>query len=241
MDLTPRQTSLLKAIIEEYGESPDPVSSKTIVQKYLRDVSSATVRNEMAELSEKGLLEKPHASAGREPTPMAYRHYINYLMEEKELPVLEEVAIKQRLWQERFELEKLLRNASLALAEGSGVLGVVVTEDGIITSAGAANILEHPEFYDIDVTKAVLSLLDRPEVFQEIFGKAVGEKDVHVLIGDEIGFPGLVSCSIISSPFKVGQRKGRVSVVGPARMPYKKVIPLASYVGSLMNEIGRAW
>ncbi len=231
----------MKAIIEEYGESPEPVSSKTIVQKYLTDVSSATVRNEMAAISEKGLLEKPHASAGREPTPMAYRHYINHLMEEKELPVLEEVAIKQRLWQERFELEKLLRNASLALAEGSGSLGAVVTKDGVITAAGAANILDHPEFYDIDVTRAVLSLLDRPEVFQEIFSKAVGDKQVHVLIGDEIGFPGLVNCSVISSPFEVGQREGRVSIVGPRRLSYRKVIPLARYVGNLMNEIGSAW
>ncbi len=241
MDLTQRQTALLKAIIEEYGESPEPVSSKKIVDQYLSDVSSATIRNEMVELSRKGLLEKPHASAGREPTPMAYRHYINSLMEEKELPVLEEVAIKQRLWQDRFELERLLRNASLALAEGSNVLGVVVTKDGILTSAGAANILDHPEFFDIDVTRAVLSLLDRPEVFQEIFSKAIGDKEVHVLIGDEIGFPGLATCSIVSSPFEVGKREGRISVVGPSRLPYRKVIPLARYVGNLLNEIGRAW
>lgn len=188
-----------------------------------------------------GFLKKPHSSAGRAPSSMGFRLYINSLMKEIALPVLEEVAIKQRLWQERFAFEKLLRNTALALAETSGNLGLATSDEGLLLPAGAANILEHPEFFDIDVTKAVLSILDHAEVLDEIFSRAVSEADVHTLIGEEMAFPGLASCGLVFAPFEAGRRKGKVAVLGPDRMPYQKTIPLVRYVGGVLNEIGKAW
>ena len=71
-----------------------------------------------------------HTSSGRVPTSRAFRFFIEDLMEEDELPVLQEVAVKQRLWPQRFEFEKLLRNAALSLAETTKNLAIAVTDDG---------------------------------------------------------------------------------------------------------------
>lgn len=83
-DLDPRKQALLKAIIVEYVGAAEPVASEMLVQKYSLGVKSATVRNEMAEMSEMGLLEQPHTSAGRIPSDRGYRYYVDRLMVESE-------------------------------------------------------------------------------------------------------------------------------------------------------------
>src|SRR3989338_1439800 len=134
-DMSIRQTQLLKAVVEEYIKTAKPVGSENLVEKYNLQISPATVRNEMAKLIEMGYLKQPHTSAGRTPTSPGLRTYLNKLMEEVAIPVLQEVAIKQRLWQERFEFEKMLRKAALALAEMTGYLSVVSTTDGHVFSS----------------------------------------------------------------------------------------------------------
>ena len=240
-ELTTRQTQLLKAVIEEFIKTAKPVGSENLVGKYNLQVSPATVRNEMVRLIESGHLKQPHTSAGRAPTTLGLRTYLNKLMEEVSVPVLQEVAIKQRLWQERFEFEKFLRKATTALAEVTGYLSVVATRDGNIFSSGAANILEHPEFYDIDVTRSVLNLTDQPELLFEIFSRASGEGQVHVLIGEELGNSRFGEVSMIFSPFETNKRSGFLSVVGPCRMEYAKVIPIVKYFKSLISEMSQGW
>ena len=80
MDLTERKKRILRAIIESYIQSAEPVGSKAIASSIGMEVSSATIRNEMADLEAMGLLEKPHTSAGRIPSPKGYRLYVNELM-----------------------------------------------------------------------------------------------------------------------------------------------------------------
>src|SRR3989344_1804662 len=96
-DLNDRRIRLLKAIVEEYVRTAEPVGSKNLVRRYKLRISPATVRNEMAVLVEDGFLDQPHTSAGRIPAPMGIRYYIRSIIEEEEMPVLEEVAVKQRL------------------------------------------------------------------------------------------------------------------------------------------------
>ena len=93
-----RQIKLLNAIISEYINTAEPVGSVEIVKKYNFKFSPATARNEMARLLEEGFLQMIHTSSGRVPTPMAYRFFLDTLLEEDEIPVLQEVAMKQRLW-----------------------------------------------------------------------------------------------------------------------------------------------
>jgi heat-inducible transcriptional repressor len=97
-DLTPRQIELLKAIIAEYTSSGDAVGSDILDKKYKLGVSPATIRSDMVVLSKNGYLKKEYFSAGRVPTPKAFRFYIKNLMHEKELSTAEEVAYKSDIW-----------------------------------------------------------------------------------------------------------------------------------------------
>ena len=97
MDLTERKKRILRAIIESYIQSAEPVGSKAIAASIDMEVSSATIRNEMADLEAMGLLEKPHTSAGRIPSPKGYRLYVNELMEEHKLSLQETQRINQAL------------------------------------------------------------------------------------------------------------------------------------------------
>ena len=105
MPLTTRQNEILKAIIEEHIECAQPIASIELVKKRGLRVCGATVRNIMSDLVKLGYLKMVHVSSGRTPTDRAYRHYISELMSEDELSVLEEVAIKQKIMSERYELE----------------------------------------------------------------------------------------------------------------------------------------
>lgn len=85
MELSERKKQILRAVVENYIQTAEPVGSKAIVASAGLKVSSATIRNEMAELENLGYLEQPHTSAGRIPSPKGYRLYVNELMEEHRL------------------------------------------------------------------------------------------------------------------------------------------------------------
>jgi len=240
-ELSERQTSILKAITDEYIESAEPVGSENLVEKYNLNCSPATARNEMVRLTEQGFLQKPHTSAGRIPTPMGLRYYIANLMKEQNVPVLQEVAIKQRLWQERFEFEKLLHQAALALADVTSQLSLALSTEGHLAYAGAVKILEYPEFFDIEVTRTVLNLLDHQDLLQELFAKAISEADVHILLGEETSLSNFEPCGVVFSRFDSGKHAGTVSVLGPSRMKFDKIVPVVRYFGKLLGEVGREW
>ena len=97
MELSERKKQILKRIVEDYIATAEPVGSKAIAQEIGGSVSSATIRNEMAELSELGYLEQPHTSAGRIPSPKGYRLYVNELMEARTLSEQETEKINEAL------------------------------------------------------------------------------------------------------------------------------------------------
>ena len=100
MELTARKKQILKIVVESYIDTAEPLGSKAIAQRMPEKVSSATVRNELAELSDMGYLEQPHTSAGRIPSPQGYRLYVNELMERKPLSDEEAAQITDTLRQE---------------------------------------------------------------------------------------------------------------------------------------------
>lgn len=241
--LSDRQIKLLEAIINEYIDSAEPVGSALIVEKYNIKYSPATVRNEMAKLLDEGYLDMPHTSSGRIPTKEAYKLFLKDMMIEDELDVLQEVAMKQRLWSNRYEFEKMLRQAVLALSELTKELAIATTEDGHVMHAGAVNILDAKEFWDIDVAKSALHLIDRYELLEKLLKQVVvnSDEDVGYLIGDELGHENLNSCGMVVAPYNVGKRQGYIAILGPARMHYQKVIPAVRYTKSLVQELGGSW
>jgi transcriptional regulator of heat shock response len=239
-DLTDRQTQILKTIVEEYTQTAEPVGSETLDKKYNLGVSPATIRNEMAYLSEQGYLKQPHTSAGRIPTPKSIKLYINELMREKQLSVTEEVSAKETIWEKRHQLGDLLRQATQELAQRTKSIGVAVTDDARVYHAGYSHILDLPEFYDIDVTRTVLSLLDEAQQLIAIFNRAVGSEPIHILVGDELGSSYLEPVSTVFADFRAGEHTGRVGIIGSCRLDYPYVIPLVRHFGQLISELTAA-
>ena len=117
MDLTDRKKRILRAIIENYIRTAEPVGSKTISESVDMEVSSATIRNEMADLESMGYLEKPHTSAGRVPSPLGYRLYVNELMEEHRLTMQETQRINDALNVKMEELDRVIDRAGKVLSQ----------------------------------------------------------------------------------------------------------------------------
>lgn len=111
MDLTQRKKSILRAIVESYITTAEPVGSKAIAEHLEHAISSATIRNDMADLESMGLLEKPHTSAGRIPSPKGYRLYVNELMEEHKLSMQETEHINSALRLKMQELDRVISEA----------------------------------------------------------------------------------------------------------------------------------
>ena len=159
-------------------------------------------------------------------------------MEEKKLSVADEVAAKEKVWDSRFDFDKLMHEATKALAERSRTLAVAATKKGDVYHAGYANILEMPEFYDIDVTRAILSMLDETNRLLDLFSHSFGEEPIHLLLGDELGYDFLEPCGMIFVKFDAGSEKsGFLGVIGPVRLDYPRVIPMVKYFGNLLEEV----
>ena len=107
--LNDRKKQVLQAVIEEYINTAEPVSSATIVEKYGLNFSSATIRNDMAELEQEGFLEKPHTSAGRIPSVKGYRLYVDELLNDENISLEEIQYIKTQLETKVNEIEDLTK------------------------------------------------------------------------------------------------------------------------------------
>jgi heat-inducible transcriptional repressor len=126
-ELSKRQEYLLGLIVREYVVAPTPVSSKALVDKYGLNVSSATVRNDMATLEELGLIISPHTSAGRVPTEQGYRYFVQRLIRDRELTVDEERMIQHQFHQARLDIEQWLRLAASVLAHTAGSASLITS------------------------------------------------------------------------------------------------------------------
>lgn len=117
VDLSERKRQILRAVIENYIDTAEPVGSKTLLDSGNLGVSSATIRSEMAELETMGLLEQPHTSAGRIPSPTGYRLYVNELMHQHRLSLQETQSINQALHLKMAELDRVIGEASRVVSQ----------------------------------------------------------------------------------------------------------------------------
>ena len=117
MALTERKKKILRAVVESYVQTAEPVGSKAIQELTGLNVSSATIRNELADLTEQGYLEQPHTSAGRIPSPKGYRLYVNELMEEQRLSLEETRQINDALHLKMQELDKVIDQAGKMVSQ----------------------------------------------------------------------------------------------------------------------------
>src|SRR5204862_1450207 len=125
--LTERERQVLEAVIETYVETAEPAGSRTISRRSGMMLSAATIRNTMSDLEEKGFLYHPHTSAGRIPTDLAYRVYVDYLMRPPVVAAAHAQQLRGELEGQRAAIEAILSRAAQVLGVLTNELGVAMT------------------------------------------------------------------------------------------------------------------
>lgn len=134
-NLTERERQILSNLINYYISSADPVGSRVIANRFEMGISSATIRNTLQDLEEMGLVQQPHTSAGRIPTDLGYRVYVDYLLKPEELTAAEKEAIKSTITREGIGLNEILGQTCKVLGEITRELGITMApkfESGVL-------------------------------------------------------------------------------------------------------------
>jgi len=232
MDL--RKQKILAAIVKEYSETANPAGSKELVEKYNFTESSATIRNEMAELEKQGYIMQPHKSAGRVPTDKGYRFFVNQLMRRFELSEKERRLLKSELVKLQAQHEQLGRSISSLLAQvsGSAAFALLPNES---SATGLSHIIEEPEFTDTKTMKKVVELMEN---IDETATKLIKKSDLNAeaIIGGESPVPVPKNLSLVVSNVKMKDgKKGVIGIIGPKRMSYAKNLSIIEYLAKLIS------
>jgi heat-inducible transcriptional repressor len=164
--LNDRERQILEAVIRTYVETAEPAGSRTVAKRYGLGVSAATVRNAMSDLEEKGFLYHPHTSAGRIPTDLAYRYYVDALMRPLRLSAAEQRLLRKELKEEKEQqspLDRLLRRALQ-------VLGLITGELGLAVAPGLDQVLlEKFELVKVSSERILLVLTLKNGVIRTVY------------------------------------------------------------------------
>jgi len=339
LQLEDRKKKVLEAIILDYIATAEPVGSRTITRKYDLGVSPATIRNEMADLEYMGLIEQPHTSAGRIPSQIGYRYYVDYLMEKENLTNEIKKFIRKGLREEIKAKEDLVLRAVRLLSQISNYTAVMIMstysqntlthiqllpvsdyrmvlilvldnghvehqvielkqplsekevteltdmlrqavcgktveqwrkislhsvrrqwegeinllreildaiEDTLTVEyerklylSGTLNIMNQPEFRDVEKVRQVLSLLEEHRIMEDVMMKMDdGERrEISIKIGTENDYESLSACSLVTATYHInGRIMGRIGLLGPTRMDYSRNISLLDFVSRYLSE-----
>jgi heat-inducible transcriptional repressor len=238
--LDTRKQKILGAVVNDYLQSAEPVSSDRIYRKYMPDISPATIRNEMAELEEDGFLQHPHTSSGRVPSDLGYRYFVNQLMKLRGLTHKEIQFIEREYKKSGKNVEELL-HATLKIAATLSHLLAVITAPKMpfkVISSGMTNIIKQPEFNDTEHIKNILSVIEREDLIEHIVGESAKDDDITIRIGSEIKHKKIRDCSIVISKYDLfGESVGTISIIGPTRMTYSKITSVVDTVSKTLRNI----
>lgn len=238
-DVKKRKDLILAITVSKYIDTITPVSSSYIAQSSNLDLSSATIRNILAELEDEGFLTHPHTSAGRIPTEKGYRYYVDNLMNEIQLLEDEKERIKQEYEQERLELERLLDKTSEVLSQATHYTSIVSVDGwgNKIFCKGTSFVVGYPEQNDIDKIRSILSALEQKEQLLEIINQKLNNK-IDIFIGHEMQYSQINDCSLVVSSYQTKNNvSGRIAVLGPTRMQYERVVSTMEYLSELMEDL----
>lgn len=340
-EMSERRRLVMKIVVQEYIETSLPVASETIIRKYRLNVSSATVRNDLAALEDVGYLTHWHTSAGRVPTDAGYRYFVENLMDRTPLPVTEQRTIRHQFYQVRTELDQWIQLAGAILARtaqnasvvtplrsyqarfkhleliaihDATVLLVLVLHDGTVRqqtltletarsqeelsrsaarindlchdasvakieeliqqdrtlplptfderdgqvieivvkamhqledqfnraihSDGLIEILNQPEFTDVDRVRQVVQILQGGKGLSPLITRVLGSSGVQVVIGGEHGRDEMREYSVVLSRYGVSDEvAGVLGVIGPTRMAYPRTISTVRYISAVMSDM----
>ena len=341
-ELTDRERQVLEAVIQSYVETAEPAASRTLSRRFGLGVSPATIRNTMSDLEEKGFLFHPHTSAGRIPTDLAYRVYVDSLLRAPVMKTAEQAVLGEEISGASTAIESILRRAAqslgvltqelgvalgpqldaailqrvelvrlasdrllmvLALERGvarsiyielpieiaddaigavtlvlnerlsgltlreirsslaarlrdaiapidaSELLNIFVEEgeqyfasaassDDVAVVLGQPSLLaEHPEFATGDSMRQLLAFTEAPAQIADVLRRRSPQPGITITIGNEHGDPRLDRFTIVTAEYHFGSLSGVIGVIGPTRMPYRKVISLVGHASRLVSDL----
>lgn len=161
MAISPRKEKIIQAVVDSYIVSCEPISSAQIKNDYLPELSSATIRNELAALEEMGYLEQPHTSAGRIPTAEAYKLYVNKLMPRHRLTKNELKVMNSYFDRKITEIDDMLRSTAKMISEISGLTSVAMIPD----LSGA--VIESVKIVKLNSTSALVIIVTNLGVLKD--------------------------------------------------------------------------
>jgi heat-inducible transcriptional repressor len=236
-----------------------------ISKRFDAGLSSASIRNVMADLEEHGYLKQPHTSAGRVPTDQGYRYWVDSLMEPEELDENEKSLIQDEFSRGR-SIEGLAERVCRLISEITGNAVIVyirnlkrvsflnyLLEELVETQKladffeeepelfidGTSRIFEQPEFQDLSKMRALLHAFDEKLQFIQALTRGEDEEGVHVRIGRENDLGKLQDVSFVTKDCYLSDARvpmGGIAVMGPTRMKYSKMVSLVDYVADSVSE-----
>jgi transcriptional regulator of heat shock response len=230
-----RQKEILAAVIEEYTHSAVPVGSKILVEKYDFDISPATMRSDLNKLAEDGFLHQPHISAGRIPTDKGYKYFVEEIMGDEELSLIDQKKLQAELLKLRAQNQRLSRTTAKLLSGMSGNLAISTIEKDF-SEFGIRELLGKPEFKEMDEFCKVAEALDFIDENVDSILKELKGNETKIFIGEDNPIKGIANCSMVVSPYKTKSgQKGVLAIIGPKRMKYAENKSLLDYVRKLLS------
>ncbi len=229
MDISARQEHILITLIKEHIKTAQPVSSGFLVEKYKLDISSATARNEMAELEDRGYIYQPHTSAGRVPTSKAYDYYVkNYIIDQKE-----KKHSFSALDKSFSQSEEGFKKSAKAMAEISKNAVFWAFHKNDLYYTGISNLFIQPEFRSSEIIFDVSIIIDRmEEIIAEIFDDLdFGES---IFIGENNPFGNFLSTTLLKYSNK--NQSSVVGILGPLRSDYEKNLGLIRFLKNKLEN-----
>ena len=248
--LSSRQQSILNRVIDQYIETAQPVGSHAITAIYTEiyqgSYSSATVRHEMGSLEQMGYLTHPHTSAGRVPTDLGYRFYVDHGLQDSVISQQMINRAEDDLLAQKKEAENLAENASSVLSEMVGELSVFILpgrdKSGHVVYKvflkGFKRMFEKPEFQDLQKIRVLMEVLEERIKILEVLNPKQTEGPVRVTIGKENTSEAFSDCSIISAGYAANEAmRGACAVIGPTRMRYNQTVPLVEKMSKVFSRV----
>jgi transcriptional regulator of heat shock response len=222
--LSERQELILKLVVDAYLASGRPVASKPIAERREIEWGPSTVRAELAALEAAGFLTHPHTSAGRVPTEVGYRYYVDRLIEAG-LPAVAQVELE--LSRLRREIDEAMRETTSALARITDLMALVTAPPlgETLYVHGVSRLLSEEHLAELPQVDEMMGALERRAGVLGMMRSALEERSVFLWIGGENPQPELRSVSVVGANYGLAHRNlGAVGVVGPLRMDYATAI-----------------
>lgn len=227
-----RKQQVLEYVILEYIDTAQPVSSFNIQKKYDLPYSSATIRNELAELESEGYLMQVHTSSGRVPTDKGYRYYVNRLLGRQEI-LKQYASVTHKFLQDMNTMNEIhlkLKNLLLSFAQESGNVAMGKLSSDMIFEEGVSTFLRQPGFSSVEFIHNALKDLNEVKSHIDEIGRGVAQGSYKLYIGEENPIESMHKYAVIVGKFSIDSDDGTIVVVGPKGMHYAKNIALVEYM-----------